>query len=72
MFESWNAAKTGYQCICACKRINISLSENSIFIMNVEQYLLRFSRKRLPETRLDCFFFMHIRFGDEKKDVIYN
>ena len=43
------------------------MSEDSISIMNVEQYLLRSRRKRLPKTRLCCLFFMYISFGDEKK-----
>ena len=30
--------------------------EVSIFIMNVEQYLLRSRRKRVPQTRLYCLF----------------
>ena len=45
------------------------MSEDSISIMNVEQYLLRFRRKRLRKTRLCCLFFMYISFGDEKKET---
>ena len=42
----WNAAKLGYQYIFVCKQINLSMlmnviSEDSIFMVNVEQYLLR-------------------------------
>ena len=40
------------------------MSEDSISIMKVEQYLLR---SKTPETRLCCLFFMYISFGDEKK-----
>ena len=43
------------------------MSEDSIFIVNVEQYLLCSRRKRLPKTCLYCLFFMYISFEDEKK-----
>ena len=49
------------------KKVNmfIELSEDSIFIVNVEQFIA-FYTKRLPKTHFN-FFFMYISFGDEKK-----
>ena len=41
------------------------MSENSIFMVNVEQYLLRSRWKRLPKTKY-CLFFMHMSFEGKK------
>ena len=43
------------------------MNEDSIFMVNVEQYLLRYRLKRLPKTGLYCLFFMYMSFEDEKK-----
>ena len=43
------------------------MNEDSIFMVNVEQYLLRSRLKRLPKTGLYCLFFMYMSFEYEKK-----
>ena len=43
------------------------MNEDSIFMVNVEQYLLRSRLKGLPKTGLNCLFFMYMSFEDEKK-----
>ena len=46
------------------------MREDSIFIVNVEQYVLRSRRKRLPKTGLICLFFMYVSFVEMKKRPI--
>ena len=43
------------------------MNEDSILMVNVEQYLLHSRWKRLSKTCLYCLFFMYIGFEDEKK-----
>ena len=43
------------------------MRDDSIFIVNVEQYVLRSRRKRLPKTGLNCLFFMYVSFVEMKK-----
>ena len=45
------------------------MSEDSIFIVKVEQYLLRSKRKSLKKTRLYSllFMYMYVSVGEEKK-----
>ena len=43
------------------------MSDDSIFIVKVEQYLLRSKRKSLKKTRLYCLLFMYVSVEDEKK-----
>ena len=53
-------------------RLYLIIIEDSISIMNVEQYWLRSRRKRPPKARLYCLFFMYIRFERRKKVEIYS
>ena len=44
------------------------MSEDSIFIVNVDHLLLRSRRKILPKTcNLYCLFYVYVSFGEEKK-----
>ena len=43
------------------------MSEDSIFMVNVEHKSLRSRRKILTKTRLCCLFFVYVSFGEEKK-----
>ena len=60
--------------IFACMQINMYIewnSEDSIFIVNVEQYLLRSRQKRPSRTCFYCLFFLYISFGEEEKKMIF-
>ena len=49
----------GYQYIFACKQINLLIewiNEDSIFMVNIDKYLLRSRWKILPKTCLYCLF----------------
>ena len=45
------------------------MSEDSIFMVNVEQYLMRsrYKKKRLSKTCLYFLVSVYLSFGDEKK-----
>ena len=49
---------------------SLGMSEDSIFMLNVEQYLLHSRWNRLPKTCLYCLIFKYICFGDEKKFTV--
>mgnify|MGYP003692511277 CR=1 FL=1 len=44
------------------------MSEDSIFIVNVEHYHCVPDEKILPKTRLNCLFFVYVGFGEEKEN----
>ena len=54
--------------IFACQEINNELRFNIYIIVKVEQYLLRFKRKRLWRKTFTLFIiFIYVSFGEEKK-----
>ena len=61
-----------YMCLQANIYVIEWISKDFIFIVIVEQYLLRSRRKWLPKTCLHSLFFMYVSFGEEKKDRIYS
>ena len=48
------------------------MSENSSFIVICWTLIIGFQTKNTPKTRLNCLFFVHVSFGEERKRREYS
>ena len=67
-----NANKRGINIYLLASKYKCSWSEDSIFIVNVQQYVLRTRANKTPEKTFIMFSFHCVSFGEEKKDEIYS
>ena len=67
-----NANKRGINIYLLASKYKCSWGEDSIFIVNFQQYILRTRANKNPEKTFIMFSFHCVSFGEKKKDEIYS